>query len=90
MNTFSPEEQGFVSGLTPIPMVTSHEELNTIIKEYNLDQQYKYANELDESFRSAERVVVEIENELGELDPLKDLPFNVIDFHRPVETRLFP
>jgi V/A-type H+-transporting ATPase subunit I len=88
MNTFSPEEQGFVSGLTPIPMVTSHEELNTIIKEYNLDQQYKYANELDESFRSAERVVVEIENELGELDPLKDLPFNVIDFHRPVETRL--
>ena len=88
MNTFSPEEQGFVTGLTPIPMVTSQQELNTVIKEYNLDEQYKYANELDESFRSAERVVVEIENELGELDPLRDLPFNVADFHRPVETRL--
>jgi V/A-type H+-transporting ATPase subunit I len=88
MNTFSPEEQGFVTGLTPIPMVTSQQEINTVIKEYNLDEQYKYANELDESFRSAERVVVEIENELGELDPLRDLPFNVADFHRPVETRL--
>ena len=88
MNTFSPEEQGFVTGLTPIPMVTSQQELNTVIKEYNLDEQHKYANELDESFRSAERVVVEIENELGELDPLRDLPFNVADFHRPVKTRL--
>jgi len=88
MNTFSPEEQGFLTGLTPIPMVTSQQELNTVIKEYNLDQQYKYANELDENFRSAERVVVEIENELGELDPLRDIPFNVADFHRPVETRL--
>ncbi|MCX5842343.1 MAG: hypothetical protein NT022_01090, partial [Deltaproteobacteria bacterium] len=88
MNTFSPEEQGFVTGLTPIPMVTSPQELNTVIKEYNLEQQFKYANELDESFRSAERVVVEIEGELEELDPLRDLPFNVADFHRPVGTQL--
>lgn len=88
MNTFSPEHQGFVEGLTPMPLVTSYEELNTVTKEYNLDQQYKYANELDESFRSAERVVVEIENELGELDPLKDIPFHVADFHRPLRTRL--
>lgn len=88
MNTFSPEEQGFTEGLTPLPLVTSQQELNTVTKEYNLTQQYKYANELDESFRSAERVISDIENELKEIEPLMDLPFSMADFHRPEKTRL--
>ncbi|MBM4271850.1 MAG: V-type ATP synthase subunit I [Deltaproteobacteria bacterium] len=88
MNIFSPEEQGFVEGLTPLPLVTSQEELNNLIKLYNIEKQYKYANELDERFRSAERVIGDIENELRDLEPLRDLPFSMADFHRPVKTRL--
>jgi V/A-type H+-transporting ATPase subunit I len=88
MNIFSPEEQGFVEGMTPLPLVTSQEELNAVIKQYNIEKQYKYANELDESFRSAERVIGDIENELRDLEPLRDLPFSMADFHRPVKTRL--
>ena len=88
MNLFSPEKQSFVEGLAPVPLVTSPQEIHSVIEQYNLEQQYRAAGELDEKYRSAERVIGEIENELRELEPLSDLPFNIADFHRPVKTRL--
>jgi V/A-type H+-transporting ATPase subunit I len=87
INIFYPEKQGFVEGLTPLPLVTSQEELNAVIKEYHLEQQHKQASELDEHFRSAERVIGDIENEIRDLDPLQDLPFSMADFYRPTKTR---
>lgn len=88
MNHFAPEEQKFLEGLTPLPLVTSPEEVNKIIKTYNLDETYAYASELDEIYRSSERIIADIENELRELEPLCDLPFSIADFYRPVLTRL--
>lgn len=55
MDTFLPEKENFLKSLTPLPVVTSETELNKILKEYNLDEHYKYAVELDETYRNAER-----------------------------------
>ena len=88
MNNLSPEEQSFIQGLQPVPLVTSPEELQSVLAKVNLDQQFTYSSELDERYRSAERVINEIENELKELEPLSDLPFNMADFHFPAKTRL--
>jgi V/A-type H+-transporting ATPase subunit I len=88
MNNLSPEEQSFIQGLQPVPLVTSPEELQSVLAKVDLDQQFTYSSELDESYRSAERVINEIEAELKELEPLSDLPFNMADFHFPAKTRL--
>jgi V/A-type H+/Na+-transporting ATPase subunit I len=88
MNLFSPEKQSFVEGLAPVPLVTTQEEINSVLEQLDLERQYKIAGELDEEHRSAERVIGEIENELREIGPLSDLSFNIAGFHRPVRTRL--
>ncbi len=88
INLFSPEKQSFVEGLAPVPLVTSQQELHSVIEQYDLEKQYKVSGELDERYRSSERVIGEIENELRELDPLSDLPFDIADFYRPVMTGL--
>src|SRR5512139_3907356 len=83
MNILSPEEQSFIQGLTPVPLVTSPQELQSALDKFNLEQAFMDASELDERYRSAERVIGEIESELKELEPLSDLPFIVADFHFP-------
>lgn len=88
MNNLSPEEQTFVQGLTPIPLVTTPEELQSVLNQVDLEQQFSYANELDEKYRSADRLTSEIKNELMELEPFSDLSFSMADFFRPVKTRL--
>jgi V/A-type H+/Na+-transporting ATPase subunit I len=87
LNVFSPEEQSFVQGLAPVPLVTSPEELRSILERVDLDQHFRDASDWDERYRSAERVISEIENELRELEPLNDIPFDLGDFYRPVKTR---
>jgi V/A-type H+-transporting ATPase subunit I len=88
MNLFSPEKQSFIQGLTPVPLVTSPQEIQSVLGKFDLKQTFMDASDLDERYRSAERVMSEIENELKELDPLSDLPFNMADFHSPTKTRL--
>jgi len=88
MNLFSPEKLGFVEGLTPVPLVTSPREVQSVVDKLDIEQTFRDAGELDDSYRSAERVVGEIESDLKELEPLSDLPFNMADFHSPVKTRL--
>ncbi len=88
MNLLSPEELSFVEGLTPVPLVTSPQEVQSILDTLNLDRTFRDAGELDDQYRSAERVIGEIESELKELEPLSDLPFNLAEFHFPVKTRL--
>jgi len=88
MNLLSPEKQSFIQGLAPVPLVTSPQEIQSILDKFDLKQAFMDASDLDERYRSAERVMSEIENELKELDPLSDLPFNMADFHSPTKTRL--
>jgi len=88
MNIFCPEQKSFAQGLTPLPVVTTPDELNVILKQYELDEQYRKTNELDEIYRQAERVISEIESELRDLEPLADLPFDIGDFFRPERTCL--
>jgi V/A-type H+-transporting ATPase subunit I len=88
MNLLSPEKQGFVEGLTPVPLVTSPQELQSVVDKLDLEQTFRDAGDLDDRYRSAERVMGEIESELKDLAPLSDLSFNMADVHFPVKTRL--
>ncbi len=88
MNLFSPEKQSFVAGLAPVPLVTSPEEIKSVIEQFDLEKTFAYASELEEKYRSAERVMGEVENELKELEPLSDLPFYMADFNCLAKTCL--
>jgi len=88
MNLLSPEKQSFIQGLAPVPLVTSPQEIQSVLDKFDLKQAFMDASDLDEKYRSAERVISEIENEMKELDPLSDLPFNIADFRSPTKTRL--
>lgn len=88
MDVFAPEKESFIKGLTPLPLVTSQKEVDTIINGYNLEEAYHNAIELDEAYRRSERIIGEIEGELTELDPYKDLPFDLVDFFSPIHVSL--
>ena len=88
INMLAPEKGSFIKGLTPLPFVTSREEINTVLSGYDLEENYRYATELDETYRRFERVMVEIEVELNELAPIKDLPFDPVDFFSPKRVSL--
>ncbi len=88
MNLLSPEKLGFVEGLTPVPLVTSPQEVQSILNNLDLSQTFRDVSELDDQYRSAERVIGEIESQLKEIEPLSDLPFVLSQFHLPVKTRL--
>src|SRR5512136_3116610 len=45
MNNLSPEEQSFIQGLQPVPLVTSPEELQSVLAKVDLDQQFTYSSE---------------------------------------------
>ncbi|HOJ43446.1 MAG TPA: hypothetical protein PK800_04950, partial [Syntrophorhabdaceae bacterium] len=81
INTFLPEKENFLKSLTPLPVVTSEEELNKILEDYNLERHYKYAVTLDETYRNAERIIAEIETEMEDLRPLLDLDINLEEFY---------
>ncbi|HOP86527.1 MAG TPA: V-type ATP synthase subunit I [Syntrophorhabdaceae bacterium] len=81
MDTFLPEKENFLKSLTPLPVVTSETELNKILKEYNLDEHYKYAVELDETYRNAERIIAEIETEMEDLRPLMDIDIDLEELY---------
>ncbi|OPY75251.1 MAG: V-type ATP synthase subunit I [Syntrophorhabdus sp. PtaU1.Bin058] len=85
---FYPEQESFIKGLTPLPLVTTQKEIDAVLNGYDLEERYQYAYELDEAYRNAERIIGEIENEVKELEPIRDLPFDLADFFSPVHVSL--
>ncbi|MCX8111027.1 MAG: V-type ATP synthase subunit I [Syntrophorhabdaceae bacterium] len=81
VNIFAPEQDSFIKSLTPLPIVTTETEVDRALKEYNLDKNYRYAVELDEIYRSSERIIAEIENEIEELKPVMDIPVDLEEFY---------
>jgi V/A-type H+/Na+-transporting ATPase subunit I len=88
MNIFAPEQESFVKGLTPIPLVTTDKEVDSTLGVYNLEERHRYASELDEVYRRSERVINEVENELKDIEPLSDLPFDLAGYFSPKRVRL--
>jgi V/A-type H+-transporting ATPase subunit I len=87
-NIFCPEQTSFIKGLTPLPLVTTQKEIEAVLKGYGLEKHYRYACEMDEVYRRSERVIGEIEGELKELEPIRDLPFDLTDFFSPTHVHL--
>lgn len=79
IDTLAPVQQGFIAGLAPVPLVVTQKELLQVRNEFDLDELYLKAEELDGTFRRAERRISEIESEIAELEPHRDLPFVVGD-----------
>jgi len=79
LNVFAPEQQGFFEGLTPLPLVVEHDEINRTVQEFDLNRVFTAASELDETYRRADRAINEIQNQLRDLAPLEDLPFDISD-----------
>ncbi len=81
LKTHAPEEQGFFEGLAPVPQVIEPEELEHAVEDYDLDEKYRQANELQELIHRNERNRNEVENRLGALSPLKDLRLDLEKIH---------
>ncbi|NLW34759.1 V-type ATP synthase subunit I [Syntrophorhabdus aromaticivorans] len=88
LNVFAPEEQGFVASMAPVPQVVDPSEINHAVNNYDLNESFRTASELDETYRRSERAKSEIENQLNELIPLAGLSFTLSDFHRPARACL--
>ncbi len=85
---FAPEEQSFLEGLTPLPLVIEPKELDEAIRSYDLDGTYEIAHDLDDAYKRAERRMSEIQAQLETLAPLEDLPLTVSDLKSPKHVRM--
>ncbi|GMV91786.1 MAG: hypothetical protein AMXMBFR82_15640 [Candidatus Hydrogenedentota bacterium] len=88
IDEFAPEEQSFLEGLTPLPLVIEPKELDEAIRSYDLDGTYEIAHDLDDAYKRAERRMSEIQAQLETLAPLEDLPLTVSDLKSPVHVRM--
>ncbi|OPY72160.1 MAG: V-type ATP synthase subunit I [Syntrophorhabdus sp. PtaU1.Bin050] len=88
LNIFAPEEQGFAASMAPVPQVVDTWEISDAVTNYDLEERFRTATELDEAYRRSERAKSEIENQLNELIPLAGLSFTLSDFHRPARVCL--
>jgi len=79
MNIFYPKQDNFFKSLTPLPIVTSTEEIDRVLSGYEIEKHYLYVSELDDVYRRSERLINEIEAELDELKPISDIPFDLKD-----------
>ncbi|HWR69113.1 MAG TPA: V-type ATP synthase subunit I, partial [Desulfomonilia bacterium] len=89
MNILAPERQGFIEGLSPVPLVTTSRELDRLISEFDLEALYRAASELDEAYRTSERLISELETEIAEIEPFRGVPFDLADFTRPAHVKMF-
>ncbi|HOJ13369.1 MAG TPA: hypothetical protein PLT69_02625 [Deltaproteobacteria bacterium] len=81
----APERVGLIEGLAPMPIVTTNEELSRILSSYDLQKTFLWAKDLDETCRTSERVIQEMETEIESLSALADLEFTpaeVLDLKR--------
>jgi len=82
VDLFAPEKKSFVQGLAPVPLLVDPQELNRVIEKFDLDAQYKIAEDLDTEYRRIERTLGETENRLKDLAPLEAFPVAVDKLRR--------
>jgi V/A-type H+-transporting ATPase subunit I len=88
IDTYFPVVQGFIAGLSPVPLLIDRDEMNDAATKFDLEAHYSAAVEMDTEHRHIERTVADIQNQTKELDPFKDLPFRVSDIEKTERIRL--
>jgi len=88
LDIFSPVVKGFIQGLAPVPLLIKKEELNNALHKFDLEGVYQEAQLLDTEYRTVERSISAIENEIAELEPYEDLPFSINEFRKPKRIKM--
>lgn len=88
LNTQHPLKKSFVAGLAPVPLVIESGEVEAAETQIDIDSLHCEANELEAEYRHNERVIGEVQNQLRELEPLRDLPFHIADLGKPKRIRV--
>lgn len=88
LDIFSPVIKGFIQGLAPVPLLITKEELDNALHKFDLEEVYQEAQLLDTEYRTVERSISAIENEITELEPYEDLPFLINEFRKPKRIKL--
>ncbi|MEN6615449.1 MAG: hypothetical protein ABFD12_02740, partial [Syntrophorhabdus sp.] len=86
LDMYAPESEGFFQGLAPVPQLIESEELDSVVKNYELDERYLYSEELEELAHRNERNRSETENKLAAITPFRNLS---ISFERFYNARRF-
>ena len=80
VDSFAPEQQSFIKGLAPVPLVVEHGELERTLADFDLEAVFAEARGLDEKHRQNEHTRGEIRAKLEELAlfqgvsaPIRDL-----------------
>ncbi|HPA41190.1 MAG TPA: V-type ATP synthase subunit I [Candidatus Hydrogenedentes bacterium] len=80
VDAFAPEQQSFIKGLAPVPLVVEHGELERTLADFDLEAVFAEARGLDEKHRQNEHTRGEIRAKLEELAlfqgvsaPIRDL-----------------
>ncbi|HOV32386.1 MAG TPA: V-type ATP synthase subunit I [Candidatus Hydrogenedens sp.] len=88
LDIFSPVVKTFVQGLAQVPLLITKEELDNALHKFDLESIYQEAQLLDTEYRTVERSISTIENEIAELEPYEDLPFSINEFRKPKRIKL--
>lgn len=88
LDQFAPIQQGFIAGLAPVPLLIEPKELDETVQNFDLDAVFAQAHELDAVHRRTDRAIGDIQNQLRDLMPYEELPFQVADLSKPERTRL--
>lgn len=67
MDAFAPEQQSFIKGLAPVPLLVDRAELDAAVSGFDLEATFKAARDLDEKHRHNEHVRTDIQTQLEEL-----------------------
>lgn len=67
IDAFAPEQQSFIKGLAPVPLLVDRAELDTAVSKFDLEEVFKTARDLDEQHRHNEHVRGDIQTQLEEL-----------------------
>lgn len=87
LDAFAPEQKSFVAGLATVPLVVEPKELEDALHKFEIDALYTQAAELDDIYRRTERAISDIQNQLKDLEPLKELPFNLADLRKTPQVK---
>lgn len=67
MDAFAPEQQSFIKGLAPVPLLVDTAELDAAVSGFDLEKVFNTARELDERHRQNEHTRGDIQSQLEEL-----------------------
>ncbi|HOS04136.1 MAG TPA: V-type ATP synthase subunit I [Candidatus Hydrogenedentes bacterium] len=75
LDHFVPEKKTFVEGLAPLPLVVDEAELRQAVEQFDLEEAFHKATDLDDAYRNAERLLAETQAKLAEAMPFADIPY---------------